>query len=91
MGEQLFYWLTKGLRVKQKQNFSAIDHCSFQFAGTKSPHASLIRMGVRGSSHASDLMPKLCDERRIDVPGHSRISTLLGPSENPEARQTTEI
>ena len=36
-------------------------------------------------------MPSLCDERRLDLPWHSHGPTLLDPSENPEARQSTNF
>ena len=48
----------------------------------------IIALKFGRSGHASDLMPELCDERRMDTPG-PYLSTRRGSYENSEARQST--
>ena len=79
MGEIFFYWLTKG-RGTSDQSY-LLDADSFWHSPTA--------WSFDKSGHTPDFMPKLRDERRLDVPWPVQITTLLDPSENTETHQST--
>ena len=77
-----FYWLTKGRGNSLFRLYSIGSKCSGH-----SPAA----WTFDESGHAFDFMPKLCDEKHLDVPWPSHDPTLLGPSDNAGARQSTNF
>lgn len=78
MGELFFYWLTRGLR------------CGRAHLVPDNLKLSPPACAFGGSSQVSDLMPKVCDERRTNVLGLSHISALPGSFGSSKAPQSTD-